>query len=274
MNDQILITNIQRFSLHDGPGIRTTVFLKGCSLSCPWCSNPENMNYGIEEYSVDGEEGYYGKWYSTQELVKECIKDVEFYSGRLNKGKWYSIDNENFQDLPGGITFSGGECILQINRLQDAIKQLRSKNIHIAIETSLYVPTSLVERAIDLTDLFYVDLKIMDSEKALEVLGGDLKLFLQNIKLVLNSGKPIVIRVPVIGKYTDSIENMDAILEFIRDNKSKIIKVELLKEHDLARKKYLSLNKKITYSGVSIDYMEQYKKKIEACEVFADILTI
>lgn len=274
MNEQILITNIQRFSLNDGPGIRTTVFLKGCSLRCPWCSNPENLKYGIEEYFVDGERGYYGKWYSTQELFNECIKDIEFYSGILNKEEWYSIDNENFQDLPGGITFSGGECILQIRRLQDVIRQLRLENIHIAIETSLYAPTSLVESAIDLIDLFYVDLKIMDSKNALQVLGGDLNLFLRNFQLVLNSKKPIVIRVPVIGKYTDSIENTNAILEFIRDNKSRIIKVELLKEHNLAKKKYMSLNKEINYSGVSIDYMEQYKKKIEACEVFVDILTI
>ena len=81
----ILVTNIQRFSLHDGPGIRTTVFLKGCSVCCPWCSNPENISFEKQPFVKKGIKGEYGKYLSTNDLIFECLKDKEFYEGKLKE---------------------------------------------------------------------------------------------------------------------------------------------------------------------------------------------
>ena len=126
----MIITNIQRFSLHDGPGIRTTVFLKGCSIRCPWCSNPENINHQIERYVKDGKEGFYGKEYSVDEVIKEVLKDKIFYE-----------DN-------GGVTFSGGEALLYAKELLPLMQQIKQNNILIAVESSLFVPSSYLEMVI------------------------------------------------------------------------------------------------------------------------------
>lgn len=107
----MLITNIQRFSLHDGPGIRTTIFLKGCSLRCPWCSNPENIKPYPEKYYKDGIEGIYGKNYTCDEVYNEIIKDRAFY------------------DENGGVTFSGGEALLYVNELLPLLEKLKKERI-------------------------------------------------------------------------------------------------------------------------------------------------
>lgn len=134
----ILYTNIQRFSLHDGPGIRTTVFLKGCSIRCPWCSNPENLSNQIQRYIKDGQEAFYGSFMEPDELYAEILKDKNFYIGEIDD---YSISNcEEMNRLPGGVTFSGGECLLQIEQLIPLLKRLRDEHIHITVESSLFVP--------------------------------------------------------------------------------------------------------------------------------------
>lgn len=150
----MIITNIQRFSLHDGPGIRTTVFLKGCSIRCPWCSNPENINHQIERYVKDEKEGFYGKEYSVDQVLKEVLKDKIFYE-----------DN-------GGVTFSGGEALLYAKELLPLMEQIKQNNISIAVESSLFVPSSYLEMVIPFVEYFYVDLKVMDKERCTELLNG------------------------------------------------------------------------------------------------------
>ena len=110
--DKILVTNIQRFSLHDGPGIRTTVFLKGCSLKCPWCANPENLKPYQEKYIKNGIISTYGKYMSCEEIYDEVIKDKNFYIEVS-----HSMTNNYLESLPGGITFSGGEALLQVEKI-------------------------------------------------------------------------------------------------------------------------------------------------------------
>ncbi len=130
MNEKILLTNIQKFSLHDGPGIRTTIFLKGCSLRCPWCSNPENIEFKEQNYIKDGVAGIYGKWMTCDEIYAEIIKDIDFY-GLFSGGE--EIKNLKYlEKLPGGVTFSGGEPLLQIDKLVSLLKKLKTKNIHTA----------------------------------------------------------------------------------------------------------------------------------------------
>lgn len=140
----MLITNIQRFSLHDGPGIRTTVFLKGCSIKCPWCSNPENIKNYPEVYYKDGVKGIYGKEFSLDEIYAEIVKDRVFYE-----------DN-------GGVTFSGGESLLYVDELLPLMNKLKKENITIAVETCLFVPRQKLEKVIPYIDFFYVDMKILD----------------------------------------------------------------------------------------------------------------
>ena len=157
-SSRVLITKIQRFSLHDGPGIRTTVFLKGCSLRCPWCSNPENIEPYLQTYCLDKKVGTYGRYISCNELYEEVTKDRAFY--KTTSGTCRAKDAEDLESLPGGITFSGGEPLLQIKNLKPLLLCLKNENIHIAIETSLFAMQDQLELALECVDLFYVDIKI------------------------------------------------------------------------------------------------------------------
>lgn len=242
----ILATNIQRFSLHDGPGIRTTVFLKGCSLSCPWCSNPENLKPFYESYIKNGVEGIYGKEYTDDEIFEEVMKDKNFY------------------DLDGGVTFSGGEALLQAKEIVGLLRKFKDERITIAVETCLFVPSESLKLVIPYIDYFYVDMKIMDKAQCKQVLGGNLDLYKLNLKL-LTDEKQIVVRVPVIGGYTDLPENRKLIIAEIKKYETSIIKVELIKEHHIGVSKYESLGRAIpVYLGVDDSLLEQYKKELEA----------
>lgn len=189
----MLITNIQRFSLHDGPGIRTTIFLKGCSLRCPWCSNPENLNSYQEPYEKRGQNGVYGREYTCDELFDIIMRDAAFY-----------IEN-------GGVTFSGGEALLQADLLLPLIKKLKNQKITTAVETSLFVPRKKLEAILPYIDYFYVDVKIMDKVECKKILHGNMDLYRDNLE-ILTSKKKITARIPVIGEYTDNEGNIIAIL--------------------------------------------------------------
>lgn len=244
MLEKMIITNIQRFSLHDGPGIRTTVFLKGCSIRCPWCSNPENINHQIERYVKDGKEGFYGKEYSVDEVIKEVLKDKIFYE-----------DN-------GGVTFSGGEALLYAKELLPLVEQIKQNNISIAVESSLFVPSSYLEMVIPYVDNFYVDLKVMDKERCSFLLNGNLDLFKRNLAILAKS-KKFNVRIPVIYDYTDDEDNIRCIIDVIREYRSSIKKVELIKGHNLGDNKYVSLGKEVPQKAeVSDLFLEEYRMKI------------
>lgn len=240
----MIITNIQRFSLHDGPGIRTTVFLKGCSIRCPWCSNPENINHQIEKYVKDGKEGFYGKEYSVDEVLKEVLKDKIFYE-----------DN-------GGVTFSGGEALLYAKELLPLMEQIKQNNISIAVESSLFVPSSYLEMVIPFVDYFYVDLKVMNKERCSFLLKGNLDLFKSNLAILAKS-KKFNARIPVIYGYTDDENNIKCIIDVIREYRSSIKKVGLIKGHNLGDNKYISLGKDVPQKAeVSDLFLEEYRVKI------------
>lgn len=267
MND-IVLTNIQRFSLNDGPGIRTTVFLKGCSLRCPWCSNPENLSSDIQAYIKDGKKGTYGVYYTPERLYDEVIKDKAFYVGDVES---YNIaDSSQIEGLPGGVTFSGGECLLQMNQMEPLLKRLNDESIHTAAETCLFVPSSDLEIAIKYIDFFYVDIKILDEKRCRELLCGKLDLFLENLFRLMDSKRPVVLRLPVISGFTDDENNRNRVADLIRNllNCGNVLKIELIKEHNLGLHKYKSLiegNNDIVlpiYKGVSDKLMKQYQKEI------------
>lgn len=253
MDDRILITNIQRFSLHDGPGIRTTVFCKGCSLRCPWCANPENLEPRPENYVKDGIPGTYGQYISPGELVREVMRDELFYRQRGH--------GEGLDALPGGVTYSGGEPLLQADRLERAFRALKEAGVHQCVETSLFVPEDRLQLAMKYIDLFYVDIKILDKERCKALLRGDIKQYLANVKTLFTGGRPVVFRAPVIGGYTDGAENCRAVADLIK--RYSPVKVELIKGHDLGRSKYISLGMAPPeLHTVTDEFMEKYKETI------------
>lgn len=276
-----LITNIQRFSLHDGPGIRTTVFLKGCSLRCPWCSNPENLVAEKQNYIKDSIKGSYGEDYTSSQLYEEIIKDKAFYEGEYHNIEDLQADHRLLDKLPGGVTFSGGECLLQVRLLEELLKRLREENVHTAVETCLFVNEEQLVLAMKYIDLFYVDMKILNQEKCKTILKGNLQQYLSNLGKLFTYNKPVIIRVPVIGGYTDGCENRRSVVELLQKYKEKVIKVELIKEHNLGLNKYQSLinagnNIELPdYLGVADELMETYKNDIvtgtglwtEVCEI-------
>lgn len=242
----VRITNIQHFSLEDGPGIRTTVFLKGCNLNCPWCSNPENINFEIENYHHDNQSEYFGYDISLEDLEKEILKDEVFYGD------------------DGGVTFSGGEPLLQIKELKPLLKSLKNKNINICMETSLAVPADLLKIAIEYVDEIFIDVKILTKEDAKDILNLDTELYLENLELIDKSNiknDKITFRIPLNNEYTLKEDNIKLILNLIQ--KYPNYKVEIFKTHNLAKNKYESLNKKfIQFSEISDETIDDVYEKI------------
>lgn len=225
----VRITNIQHFSLHDGPGIRTTVFLKGCNLNCPWCCNPENMSYDLEYYYDDGVEKTFGYDISLEDLEKEILKDEIYYS------------------TGGGVTFSGGEALLQIKSLEPLLTSLKENGIDICFETSLSVSEDLTKIAIKYANELFVDIKLLDKNEAKDILNLDIDLFYRNMELLKESKCDVCFRVPLSNEYTFKKDNVDLISNLIK--KYSDFSVEIFKVHNLAENKYIKLNK--NYSNFS-----------------------
>lgn len=235
----IRITNIQHFSLHDGPGIRTTLFLKGCSLKCPWCANPECISSEIDDN--------FGREISLDDLEHEILKDQHYYK------------------TGGGVTFSGGEPILQIKRLEPLLNSLSSKKINICFETSLFVPKELLNIAIEYADEFIVDIKILTPDKSKTILGGDVNQYLDNLNL-LEMDKT-TFRIPVSEFILDE-SNVNLILELLTKFKPK--KLEIFKIHNLAKDKYLILKKEQYFNEVSDELFNKFYSQLNEicnCEV-------
>ncbi|AMK15567.1 4Fe-4S cluster-binding domain-containing protein [Methanobrevibacter olleyae] len=244
----VRITNIQRFSLQDGSGIRTTVFLKGCDLTCPWCCNPENVNFEIEDYNHNNKNESFGYDISLEELEKEILKDEIYYG-----------------DAKGGVTFSGGEPLLQIESLKPLLKNLKDKNINICFETSLSVSNNLLKIAILFIDELFIDIKLLDKKEAKEVLNLDMDAYYKNLELINNSkikNENITFRIPLNKEYTLKEENIKLILKLIE--KYPNFKVEIFKTHNLAKSKYESLNKEFnSFSEINDDFVNEIYKKIK-----------
>ncbi len=240
---KVIVTNIQRFSLHDGPGIRTTVFFKGCNLRCPWCSNPENINFRIQEYTYENQKGIYGYEISLEDLEKEILKDKLYYENN------------------GGVTFSGGEALLQFEKLEPLLKKIKNANINICVETALTVPKKFIDIAIKYVDEFIIDVKILDNEYISKI-NGDINLYLSNIEKIYNKNSSIIFRIPLVEDYTTTDSNIEKIINFLKKYTPK--KVEIFKIHRLGENKYKSLDLEMPiFKEISDDKVYKMKKKIE-----------
>ena len=255
----VRITNIQHFSLQDGSGIRTTVFLKGCNLTCPWCCNPENISFEIEDYSHDNENESFGYDISLDDLEKEILKDEIYYD-----------------DGKGGVTFSGGEPLLQIESLKPLLKSLKERNVNICFETSLSLPIDLLEMAMDFIDELFIDIKILDKKEAKDILNMDVDLYYKNLELINNSDikkENITFRIPLNNEYTLKKDNIRLILNLI--GKYPDFNVEIFKTHNLAKGKYESLNKEFfEFSGIDDERINEVCDEIKKVNSNVEIISL
>ncbi len=284
-SDKISIFNIKRFAVHDGPGIRTSVFFKGCSLFCPWCQNPEgisktkNLLYykgrciechscitHCPQHAIETlpESGIIQIDRDLCDLCGECVNHCP--SGALSfDTKEYSLhelvlelerDLVFFEESNGGVTFTGGEPLLQAKTIMEIAKNLKKNKIHIAVESSLMVPFLILKKAIEFVDLFIVDLKILDKEQSKKTIGMDLDLYRKNLEYLFANNIELICRVPLIPGYTDSDSNLKFIKSFVKELNSKYkrnISVEPVNFNPLSKTKYQQL-------GQALPDIKQWKK--------------
>ena len=269
------IFDIQRNSYVDGPGIRTTFFFKGCNLRCSWCHNPESQSAlpqmmfyknkctgcgkckekcpnHLESCEHCGKCTIYcprdareicGKEYTVDEVMREILKDKAFY------------DHSG-----GGVTFSGGECMLQIDFLEAILKECKNNGVHTAVDTAGHMPFECFEQIIPYTDLFLYDVKCYDSDKHRQYTGASNELILSNLGRLLKMGIVIWVRIPIIPTVNDSKEEMLNIKKFIISCGSPE-KIELLPYHAMGEHKYAAIGKQAqTFSVPSKEKISQLKR--------------
>ncbi|MCI0470727.1 MAG: glycyl-radical enzyme activating protein [Candidatus Aminicenantes bacterium] len=217
-----IIFDIKRFAIHDGKGIRTTVFFKGCPLRCRWCHNPESQEKEPEK--IPGRETI-GKRVPVDYVINEIEKDTVFYD-----------------ESGGGVTFSGGEPLMQPDFLLALLVECRNRAIHTILDTSGYAVPQVLNSISDKVDLFFYDLKLMDNERHIAYTGVPNRSILENLKMLARQDKNIVIRFPVIPGITDDAENINALAEFVLSLKE-IDNIHLLPFHRTAQEKYKRLER-------------------------------
>jgi pyruvate formate lyase activating enzyme len=236
-----LIFDIKRFAIHDGPGIRTTIFLKGCPLDCWWCHNPEGISQEIES------------------ITKEITLDDAVIKTTEDVGRWITLDEMMtevekerifMEQSGGGVTFSGGEPMLQHKFLLAALHLCRSAGFHTCIDTSGHASPKIVKEAGVMADLILFDLKLMDEREHKKYTGISNEVILKNLEMFHKMPVELIIRIPLIpGVNTDS-NRLDQILKHLKGLKD-IEKVDLLPYHYFAGNKYRQLNKPDRMNGTA-----------------------
>jgi len=223
------IFDVKRYAIHDGPGIRTTVFFQGCPLSCAWCHNPEGMIEDLEE-GVGGSEI---RTVTTEEVMEEVERGRPF-----------------FRRSGGGVTFSGGEPLGQPTFLRELLEECRRRELHTALDTSGYVSRDLFASLLELVDLFLFDLKLFDPQEHERYTGVSNEVIFDNLRLLAGRGKDYVLRFPVIPDITDREENLDHLSQFV-GRLAGAKKMTLLPFHDVT-KKYELLGRDYPLSGKTV----------------------
>jgi pyruvate formate lyase activating enzyme len=273
-----MVTNIQRYCIHDGPGVRSTVFLKGCNLRCSWCCNPECHNVfselgfiqvlcnacGIcvescpegaistapesETISID-----WTRCINCGKCIKACYRGaIKMYGSRMSVAE---VFEEVLHDRPiylrsgGGVTVSGGEPLLQPRFVIALFKLARIAGIHTALETSLYASSRILKEVLDHTDYVLFDLKLMDALTHHEVTGQTNELILKNAKLLASSGLPVLPRIPIVPGVNDSEGNIRSTAQFL--NSIRLPVIEIMPFHRFALGKYEGLGR--TYAMADVE---------------------
>lgn len=239
------IFDIQRYSIHDGPGIRTIVFLKGCVLRCRWCCNPESQEYKIQTMTVAGKEKLIGRDVTVDEVMREIVKDNQYY-----------------RRSGGGVTLSGGETLCQPEFAAALLRACKDNGLHTAIESTACAPFETIEKILPYLDLYLMDIKHIDSAKHKEFTGKSNELILENAVKLGKAAKELIIRVPVIPTFNNTEKEIRAIADFA----SKIPNVRelhLLPYHRLGQDKYEGLGREYTLKNIepmTDEYMQTLLK--------------
>jgi pyruvate formate lyase activating enzyme len=225
-----LIFDIKRFAVHDGPGIRTTVFMKGCPLSCPWCHNPESISQEICTVIKTVRLGT--KTFKEEEIVgrEMTVEDILFV---LRKEQIF------MEESGGGVTFSGGEPLMQPYFLKEILEACQYEGFHTTVDTSGFAKWKVLKEVALYTDLFLYDLKLMNSGLHKTVTGVPNLLILKNLTRLLDTGKKVRIRLPMIPGITYTENNISSTIEFLNSLTHPVDGVDLLPFHNTALHKYI-----------------------------------
>lgn len=256
MNTKGRIFDIQKYSIHDGPGIRTIVFLKGCAFRCKWCCNPESQEYNIQRMMFGGKEKIVGRDVTVSEVMEEVLKDLPYY-----------------KRSGGGMTLSGGESLLQPDFAVALLKAAKDYGITTAIETTGFAPFETVERFLEYLDYVLMDIKHINDEKHKKFCNQSNKLVLENAEKIAKSGANLTIRVPVIPTFNDTKDEISAIAQFAK--KLGVRGLHLLPYHRMGEDKYTGLNREYELKGIPTIpdskmqelFKEAYKIFGEGCQI-------
>ena len=261
------IIEIKRFSVHDGDGIRTTVFFKGCPLNCLWCHNPESISAKPELAYFEnkclscgecadicpagahtvGESGHIldrDKCIGCGKCESACLGDaLTFYGKEKTSDELLSVlleDRDFYENSGGGITLSGGECLIHADFCAELLKKCKAAGLNTAVDTCGYVARESFDKVIPYTDIFLYDFKAFDEDVHVRCTGKSNTRILENLSYLDSLGKKIEIRIPFVPEYND--DQIGKIADFLKDLKN-ITKVRVLPYHNYAGSKYVSLGK-------------------------------
>jgi pyruvate formate lyase activating enzyme len=237
------IFNLKKYAVHDGPGIRTTVFMQGCPLDCWWCHNPESRKKMRSGTGAQNKKNCLRPYYrkipyqkaikiTVNEVMRELRKDLIFY-----------------EESGGGVTFSGGEPLMQPDFLLQLLKACNKENIHTVVDTSGYAEWKLYKQIIEVVDLFLFDLKIFDQIQHKKYIGVSNEKILENLEKLVAHGKPVNIRIPLIPGVTDEPKNLLQIANYLNDL-PEIERIDLLPYNPMGEEKYNKLNRELKLSNL------------------------
>lgn len=226
------IFDIQRFSVHDGPGIRTIVFLKGCLFRCRWCCNPESQSFEIQRMEMTGKPKTVGRDVTVREVMQEVIQDMIYY-----------------KRSGGGMTLSGGESLLQPEFAKSLFMAAHKHGINTAIESTGAVDFKVIDDVLPHIDYFLMDIKHMNSKKHEEFISKPNDRVLENAVKIAEKAKNLVIRVPVIPTFNDTAEEIGDIAKFASSLKN-VTKMHILPYHRLGIDKYTGLGREYTLNDI------------------------
>lgn len=242
------IFNIQRFSIHDGRGIRTIVFFKGCYMRCAWCCNPESQSYEIERLIEGGKTKTVGRDVTVTEIMPEILADLPYY-----------------RRSGGGVTLSGGEILAQPEFAKALLQACKEHGLHTAVESTGNAPWEDIEGILPYLDLYLMDIKHMDSAKHKEYTRAPNERILENAKKIAASGVELIIRTPVVPTFNDTAEEIRAIAKFAASLPN-VKEHHLLPYHRLGQDKYEGLGRTYTLSDVEPPSREKMEYLLSVAE--------
>ncbi|MCF8130348.1 MAG: glycyl-radical enzyme activating protein [Deltaproteobacteria bacterium] len=293
------VFSVQRYTVHDGPGTRTQIFLKGCPLRCKWCDNPESWSsdpeigvfpqrcieiekcgYCMEACPVEKGDVFQVKDHRVtainRNLCTGCLKCAEACPANalttwgkkvtaVDQIREVCQDRAFFDETGGGVTVSGGEPYFQSDFTKALLKESKRLNLHTCVESAMPVSWKTIEESLPYIDCFITDIKLIDTTKHLEYTGVSNELILENIRKLSNTGTPMVVRVPVVPGHNDSEDNIRGTVTFLRQEcRNAAMRLELLPFHELGKMKYDALGMSYPLKVLNKPSAEVYGRKMSS----------